>query len=268
MGSAAAEGYPGLFCDCERCRAAREAGGKNLRLRSAAFINDDLLIDLGPDLLASIHRHGLSLASLRAVLITHFHEDHWLRDNLLYHHHWFRGAEAAALHLYGGPLLREEVEALCRKYDQSEEDFAIRAHVVRPFEKFSAGPYQVRAFPAAHSPSTDPMIYSISRGKSRLLYVTDTGPLPEDTWKALSGLQAQLAVMELTLGAESDDKHTGRADFLAAVERMKKEAVIAPEGRIIAFHFSHHFTPLHDQLEAELAAHDIIAGYDGLSLES
>ncbi|NIM04422.1 MAG: hypothetical protein GTN69_06520, partial [Armatimonadetes bacterium] len=136
-----------------------------------------------------------------------------------------------------------------------------------PLEKFAAGAYQVQAFPAAHSPQTDPIIYGIAQESRRLLYVTDTGPLPEVTWESLSGFQAHLVVMELTMGSESNEHHLGRADFLAAVERMKKEGVIAAEGEIVAHHFSHHHTPLHDQLESELAACGIIAGYDGLTLE-
>jgi phosphoribosyl 1,2-cyclic phosphate phosphodiesterase len=268
LGSAAAEGYPGLFCECERCLQARAAGGKNLRFRAGALINDDLLIDFGPDLLAASHRHNLSLAKVRSVLITHFHEDHWLLDNLLYHHPWFCGKEMPALHLYGGPRLEKEVEILCDRYQQTPEDFAVRAHVVRPFERFDAGPYQISAFPAEHSPHTDPLIYAVSRESRILLYVSDTGPLADNTWEALSGLGAHLVVMELTMGPESHEGHLGKADFLAALERMKKEGVIAPAGRIIAHHFSHHHTPLHAELEAGLASHGIIAGFDGLSLEA
>jgi phosphoribosyl 1,2-cyclic phosphate phosphodiesterase len=46
LGTAAAEGFPGLFCNCASCREARALGGKNLRMRSSLLINEDLLIDL------------------------------------------------------------------------------------------------------------------------------------------------------------------------------------------------------------------------------
>ena len=29
LGTAAAEGFPGIFCKCERCREARKLGGRN-----------------------------------------------------------------------------------------------------------------------------------------------------------------------------------------------------------------------------------------------
>ncbi len=267
LGTAAAEGYPGLFCECARCRNARTAGGKNLRLRAAARVNEDLLIDLGPDLLAATHLHKISLAGVRAALITHFHEDHWWTPNLLYRHAWFRENDLPTLHLYGGPRLEEEMGALCDWHRISPEDLALRLHVVEELQKFSAGPYVVQALPAAHAPSTEPRIYAIARVDKRLLYATDTGPFPEPTWEALAGFQAHLVVMELTMGNQTSEGHMGWADFLAARQRMSKESVISPEAKIIAHHFSHHHTPLHEELEAELAVQGVLAGYDGMEVQ-
>ncbi|HEX28759.1 TPA: hypothetical protein ENG04_01615 [Candidatus Poribacteria bacterium] len=49
LGTAAAEGWPGVFCECENCRRAREAGGKNIRTRSSLLLNDIYKVDLPPD---------------------------------------------------------------------------------------------------------------------------------------------------------------------------------------------------------------------------
>lgn len=76
LGTAAAEGYPAIWCRCERCAIARSRGGPNLRFRASVLINDDLLIDPGPDLVAASIRHGLDLGDVQAVLITHLHDDH------------------------------------------------------------------------------------------------------------------------------------------------------------------------------------------------
>ena len=58
LGTAAAEGYPNPFCRCKNCERSRVLGGPSLRKRSSALINDDLLIDLGPDLVAASVMHG------------------------------------------------------------------------------------------------------------------------------------------------------------------------------------------------------------------
>src|SRR5262249_35597549 len=76
LGTAASEGFPDAFCDCDNCRAARERGGKSLRRRSAARVDDELLIDFGPDLMAAALMDGFSLAGIRWCIQTHEHADH------------------------------------------------------------------------------------------------------------------------------------------------------------------------------------------------
>lgn len=49
LGTAAAEGWPALFCDCDICRRARAAGGKDLRTRTQSMIDGTILIDFPPD---------------------------------------------------------------------------------------------------------------------------------------------------------------------------------------------------------------------------
>jgi phosphoribosyl 1,2-cyclic phosphate phosphodiesterase len=44
-GTAAAEGFPAVFCECKYCKKARELGGKNIRTRSSCLINEEYLID-------------------------------------------------------------------------------------------------------------------------------------------------------------------------------------------------------------------------------
>lgn len=49
LGTAAFEGIPAIFCSCPICNEARILGKRNIRTRSQAIINDDLLIDFNPD---------------------------------------------------------------------------------------------------------------------------------------------------------------------------------------------------------------------------
>jgi len=59
FGTAAAEGFPGLFCSCEACERARKAGGKNIRTRSQALIDRALLIDFTTDTYMHVLHGGL-----------------------------------------------------------------------------------------------------------------------------------------------------------------------------------------------------------------
>ena len=40
LGTAAAEGVPALFCRCDFCRYARKAGGREIRTRAGALLDD------------------------------------------------------------------------------------------------------------------------------------------------------------------------------------------------------------------------------------
>ena len=49
MGTAAAEGAPALFCECEHCKFARKHGGREIRSRAGALLDGVLKLDFGPD---------------------------------------------------------------------------------------------------------------------------------------------------------------------------------------------------------------------------
>lgn len=65
LGTAAANAFPEAFCKCGNCAKARALRGPSLRKRSAAVINDDLLIDLGPDIMTASHMHACPLDNVR-----------------------------------------------------------------------------------------------------------------------------------------------------------------------------------------------------------
>ena len=77
LGTAAAEGFPAVFCNCEYCNVARKTGGKNIRTRSQAVIDDDLLIDFPPDTYSHALLTGLNLGKIKHLLVTHSHMDHF-----------------------------------------------------------------------------------------------------------------------------------------------------------------------------------------------
>ena len=101
LGTAAAEGWPGLFCRCEVCRRAREAGGKNIRTRSQALIDDTILMDFPPDTYLHMLRDGLPLPEIRTLLLTHSHQDHWYPEDLAFRGEGFSHDIDGILEIYG-----------------------------------------------------------------------------------------------------------------------------------------------------------------------
>ena len=83
LGSGAAEGMPAIFCNCEVCRESRRLGGKNLRTRSQSLINNDLLIDFPADTYSHFQRFGIEGDTIKYLIITHPHQDHFYPNDLL-----------------------------------------------------------------------------------------------------------------------------------------------------------------------------------------
>jgi ribonuclease BN (tRNA processing enzyme) len=115
LGTAAANAFPEAFCKCRNCVQARTLGGPSLRKRSAALINNDLLIDLGPDIMAAPHMHGCSLDQVRYCLQTHPHADHLELSHLL--------SRSPAYGVVGAPVLdfyafRESLERAAETFER------------------------------------------------------------------------------------------------------------------------------------------------------
>lgn len=79
----AAIGYPFAFCNCENCKLARLHKGKSIRKRASILINDDLIIDLGPDTQTAMTMYDKDMGKIKYLLQTHIHTDHYDEGLLL-----------------------------------------------------------------------------------------------------------------------------------------------------------------------------------------
>ncbi len=95
LGTAAAEGWPALFCDCRICRHARETGGKELRTRTQSLVDGKILIDFPPDTYAHALGYSLQLGKIKHLLVTHSHMDHFFPVELIHRHEHFKTDEKA-----------------------------------------------------------------------------------------------------------------------------------------------------------------------------
>ncbi len=266
LGTAAAEGYPGLFCNCANCREARALGGKNIRFRSALLVDRHFLIDFGPDLLGAAFRFNLSLWDITTGLITHAHSDHFNLDCFEMREDPFTGNQPIpTLNLYAPPDAAAMIHA---KYPDLS---ALRLNVksVGPFETWEDHGYQITSYRAYHAVgSLDCLFYSVGDGKKNFLYATDTGNFPDETWQALAGRVFDSIILEETLGEDgSYAMHLGFEGFLDHVRRMRSMGMLKPGGRIIAHHLSHSGNPTHEKTEKILGPHGVEVAYDGMLVD-
>jgi len=83
LGTGAANAYPEAFCRCPNCERARALGGPSLRKRSALLVNDDLLVDLGLDIMTASNLYRCPSTEMHYCLQTHPHADHLDTSRLL-----------------------------------------------------------------------------------------------------------------------------------------------------------------------------------------
>ena len=278
LGTSASEGYPDAFCGCANCERARQLGGPNLRKRSSALIDDVLLVDLGPDVMAASLMHGISLASVSICLITHEHADHLDASHL--------SSRSPACGVVGAPrldliaterALQKSAESLKRDLPLDgipdldlQERLNIRARPIRSGQTLSSGQYRVTAIPAVHDlHRITPLLYAIEREGRALFYATDTGPLSEAAWTALRqwGGEFHAVALDHTFGVkERSTGHLNADQFVETVDRLRVEGRLAPGCRVFAHHIGHHSNPDHDALVAYANSRGYEVAFDGLTV--
>ncbi len=267
LGSAAAEGWPALWCPCPVCREAWRVGGKNIRRRTAYQLGERIHIDLGPDSFAQMVHFGLRYHRLEHLLITHSHADHLCPEELHYRSPGFvPGEPPPTLTIHGNAQVEERV----RDAGFALEDCRAQFHRITPFEPINLGEGVV-ATPilADHAgPDEQAVNYLLERAGRTLLQGNDTGWWPEASWEFLATRRLDIAIIECTYGnRRGGAHHLGAEDVLEVRDKLAKLGALAEDCRVMVTHFSHNGGWLHEQLEEFFAPHAIEVAYDGLTVE-
>ena len=277
LGTSAANAFPEAFCQCANCQQARALGGASLRKRSAALINDDLLIDLGPDIMAASNQHARPLTQVRFCLQTHAHADHLDTSHLLSRSPGYGVVGAPRLHFYASPgsvrvaarLLERDCAPAGLLDPAVGEQLNLEIHPIEALQSFPLDGYQVTAFPANHDPEIDPLLYAVQANGKCLFYGTDTAVLPEETWQGFHRhkLRFDLVILDHTYGPQQPGTdHLSASQFIEHVARMREEGLLADHARAFATHIAHEGNPAHPDLVAFAAQHGYEIAYDGLTL--
>jgi len=267
LGTAASEGIPAMFCDCEKCRKARETGGKNIRTRTQAIVDDKLLIDFPADSFSHFLNNNIDLNQVNHCIITHAHSDHFYEKDFL---NIWRGSHPPKdwdFHVYGN----EDINVLA---EMEQEDWSNRFfyHYVKPFEPFKAGDYEVVAFKAVHT-TANPYFYSISDGEKSILYAQDTDFFSDESWEKLVeyGKVFDVVIMDCTQGSSMEMPYVGHMcigvnDKLR--NRLCELGLAHKETKFIVNHFSHNGEDiLYEDLLPIAQKYDFDVSYDGMEIE-
>ena len=274
-GTAAAEGIPAIWCECDVCKRAREKGGKNFMSRSQQLIDDKLLIDFSAD--NFLHTAmGLPLSKIRTCIVTHDHQDHFYTEDLdmRYASFAYFDGEEFPFNLYGTKQVVEHYNGTHPAWlDEFSPDRVI-THEITPFVPFEAEGYKITPLTAAHDPKAGAVIYLIEKDGKCILHANDTGYFPDETWDYLekNPVHIDFASFDSTETGRFHDNdkmfgHMNLPTVLNVKGRLESIGMIDENTICVLNHFSHNGQYTYDELREVGKENGFLVSYDGFEVE-
>jgi phosphoribosyl 1,2-cyclic phosphate phosphodiesterase len=265
-GTGAAEAIPALYCSCSICENARKVRGKEIRSRHLTTVDGDIQFDLSPDFFYHITSLGMEPRTIKHLVVTHAHGDHFAPDPLNLRRPPFALTEVMPLKLICNETIARQAEA------SLEAGFAasnIQLVKIKPYETLSLdGETTLTALPAHHAPEAGGgYIYLLSRKGKKLLYAHDTGIPDEEVFGYLSGRELDAVSLDCTgayKGAGEHHMHIPGCEKV--VSRFMDMGVLKKNAKVILSHFSHGGGATQADLEKEAEKRGWTAAYDGMTL--
>lgn len=280
LGTAAAEGAPALFCTCKHCAYARKKLGKEVRGRAGSIIDDTLKIDFGPDSFAQMIANHLDYTSLKSVLITHSHEDHFSISDLRCRRKGMGQIpdDVPPLMIYGnariGEMLAEKpCDRLAFHQLKCFETTDIEGYQVTPLEAVHCPNPKSNQYPIFHKGKTlyrdeEAFFYLIEKDGESILYAHDTAEFTDADMDFLAGRHIDLITLDCNNGCDDfpSTSHMSIKNVLHMREMLLANGAADAHTTFVANHFSHNGLVPYEELETLLPG--FIVSYDSLEVST
>lgn len=267
LGTAAAEGFPAVFCNCKYCNEARKSNDKrNVRTRSQSLINDDLLMDFPADTYMHFLNNNIEGDKIKYLFITHSHQDHLYPQDL-----------NMSFGCYAHDMRAETLKVFCTDGAYNEimknidKETCIDVTLIKPFEKITVGGYEVTPLPARHF-NGDNAVFYIIKGDKTVLYANDTGYFFDEVFEYIEKehLYFDMISMDCTnveIPISDNGTHMGMDNINRVTNKLKE--INAVDEMTIKYinHFSHNGNPSYKNLEKVASPYGYKVSYDGLKVE-
>ncbi len=263
LGTGAADGIPGLFSNDPVSSFAREHSGRELRSRASALLDGILQIDLSPDVFHQINRFGVNPCDWKALFFTHSDDDHVAVNEIQYALYPFTTADHLDLTIFANAKVTEIIR-------DRYPDWPLDLVETTSFVPIQFAEYNVTPIRANHIPGEDCHNFIFEKDGRSILYATDTGILPEETFEFLAGRALDAMVLECTDGLAQGTYagHLCLQSFYDTINRLKGSGALSSDCKIASTHHSCRGEMTYRDLAAELEPKGIIAGFDGVILEA
>lgn len=272
LGTAAAEGIPGIFCECENCRKTMELGGKNIRTRSQALIDNKLLIDFPADTYMHYLKWKFPLDKIKTCIVTHSHMDHLYPVEIEMRINGYAHVNSSEpLTFYSAESGYKMLMSVIRDYNISETD--VRAVQIKPFEAFEADGYRITPIKAEHDKASSPLVYAIEKEGKSIFYANDTSELCKESMDCLKKFERPFDVISLDCTQANDEivpyiGHMNLNKCAALRDEYIKIGIASDHTIFILNHFSHNGKDVvYDDFAKIAEERGFITAYDGMEVE-
>lgn len=271
MGTAAAEGFPAAFCNCDACKRAINEGGKNIRTRSQIAIDEDVLIDFPMDTYMHKLRYSRDLSAVRDVFITHSHMDHCYVEELCMHGAPYSdNMTRKTITIHSNQTVLDDFHKKTAREMRDNVRATIGLHLQQPYEKTPIDGGFVMAIPAKHTVGEMCFVYAVCRNGANALFLGDSGILDIAVYERVKQEIGHLDLIsfDCTYGdfEKGAGRHMGLVDNHKQLLLMKSVGLCDDSARTVCTHFSHNSHLTHDEINERCARYNMIAAYDGMEI--
>ena len=203
------------------------AGGR----RQSAYLlrsrSGSVLLDCGGSTVSGLAALGIARDEIDAVLVSHFHGDHFGGIPFLLIAALYEDERRSPLWIAGPPGIEQRVRALASALGYSIEErewsFPIHFQELRAGQEREVGPVRVDAFEVFHQPQTAPHGLALRFGGQRLVYSGDTGFFPDLPDRVGD---ADLFVCECTYHDNGFEYHINHRELVARKHEFRCNRII------------------------------------------
>jgi phosphoribosyl 1,2-cyclic phosphate phosphodiesterase len=284
LGTAAAEMYPGVWCDCDYCNYARKHGGRNIRFTSSIHFADKCIIDFPGDIFNKAMQYNIDLLPTELLLCTHSHEDHFSPWTLHWRYKHFgtddipgeekynapcaRFTDLPLLSVYGNRKILYKLEKI---FDGREmADFALDFSIPEVYREYHSKGVDFIPMIASHrdTDSERGLIYLVHAQGKAFLYATDSDKYIDRTRDCIKAHKVDAVIMEATYGKrDMGPGHMTLDRVMEEVEFFRQNDIFTGEPKVILTHMSPHRCPPYDRLVEMLRGTCMESAWDGMVLE-
>lgn len=271
LGTAAAEGVPAIFCECETCKTARKRGGKEIRTRSQAIVDNELLIDFPADTYMHFLNNNIVGGKIKSCIITHTHQDHLYAEDFEMRFPGFAPKKSQeTLTVYGSERVGK---AMAMQLFDGRKNSAVKFEEVRPYEPFFADGYKITALKAVHDVFSNPYFYMIEKDGKTLLYGNDTDYFDDSVWEYFEKTKPHFDLVSLDCTNGNMPKvdyigHMGLNVNIKVKERLLKMGCADEKTIFVCNHFSHNADDvLYEEFSKIAEKQGFLTSYDGMEIE-